>query len=159
MTDEAALERYAEAAWKHRCDRMAEAEERPPETGTWAERAPFLREIDKSTCSLVAAMAVHDADLEAMDLRAEVFRYRMLLPVILHALKFTLMHGEAKVDCKAALKALGAKDEGPAEVPHPVTPGRPWPYDGPEGRARLTGSLADDPAETAGYEDGDDDDK
>jgi len=32
--------------------------------------------------------------------------------------------------------------------------GRPWPYDGPEGRARLTGSLDTGSADTEGYNDG-----
>jgi hypothetical protein len=56
--DDAALDRYAEAAWTLRCERSAEAKERPPITVPWKDRAPFLREIDKAVVRLVADMAV-----------------------------------------------------------------------------------------------------
>jgi hypothetical protein len=67
MPDEAALDRWAQAAWKLRCDRMAEAKERPPAVETWEERAPFLQEIDRSVVSLIAAMAVHDAGVQVAE--------------------------------------------------------------------------------------------
>ena len=73
--DEAALDRYAEAAWILRCERSAEAKERPPVTVPWKDRAPFLREIDKSVVSLVAAMAVADAKLVNERRDAQLFAF------------------------------------------------------------------------------------
>ena len=110
MPDEAAIERYAEAAWKLRCDRMAEARERPPATGTWAERAPFLQEIDRSVVSLVAAMAVHDAALASEADAMELARYRAHLPAILDALRIARAYQPTPLlekPFKAALEALG----------------------------------------------------
>jgi hypothetical protein len=82
--DDAALERYAEAAWKLRCERSAEAKERPPVTVPWSERAPFLRDIDMAAASLVAAMAVRDAGFDQAELAAEIIRLRVRLDAIVH---------------------------------------------------------------------------
>jgi len=81
------LDRYAQAAWRHRCERMAEQKERPPDYGTWDGRARFLKEIDRSAASLVAAMAVHDAGLEATQMRVALGTVAAHLPVILQALE------------------------------------------------------------------------
>jgi hypothetical protein len=116
VPDEAALERYAEAAWKHRCDRMAEAKERPPIVTPWAERAGFLREIDRSTCSLVAAMAVHDAGLKSEADAMELARFRAHLPAILDALHGAVADSGYAAQAKpfkAALEALSGKEERP----------------------------------------------
>jgi hypothetical protein len=91
---------------------MAEAKERPPETGTWDERAPFLREIDRSVCSLVAAMAVHDADAEALELRKRLVLVGAHLPAILDALTARIADERRESqkarfrDAKAALETL-----------------------------------------------------
>jgi hypothetical protein len=115
--DPDALDRYAEAAWKHRCDRMAEARERPMGYGTWAERTPFLREIDRSVCSLVAAMAVHDAGLQSHADAMELARFRSHLPAILDALHGAIADAGYAAQAKpfkAALEALSSKEEKPS---------------------------------------------
>jgi hypothetical protein len=98
--DEARLDEIAEAAWKHRCQRMAEAKERPPIPVTWADRAPFLKEIDRSVCSLVAAMAVADAGLQCEADTMELARYRAHRAVIIRG----LVAGEHAQDTTAGMK-------------------------------------------------------
>ena len=59
-------------------------------------------------------MAVHDADAEAMDLRAEVLRFRMALPVILDALRIAVGAQEYEARRKRyrdLLEALGGREE------------------------------------------------
>lgn len=112
--DDATLDRYAEAAWKLRCDRAAEARERPPATEPWSERAPFLKEIDRSVVSLVAAMAVHDAGLENTRRDAQLFALGAHRAAIFDALKIAIAAGGYEYERKryrTALEALGGREE------------------------------------------------
>ena len=108
--DEAALDRYAEAAWVLRCERSAEAKERPPVTVPWKDRAPFLREIDKSVVSLVAAMAVKDAGLENTRRDAQLFALASVMPAVLDALRAAAADAKYEAQAQrftAALEVLG----------------------------------------------------
>ena len=58
--DDATLDRYAEAAWDLRCQMMTAAKERPPATFPWAQREPFLQDIDRAVASLVTGRAAAD---------------------------------------------------------------------------------------------------
>lgn len=120
--DDATLDRYAEAAWKLRCDRAAEARERPPATEPWSERAPFLKEIDRSVVSLVAAMAVHDAGLENTRRDAQLFALSVHFPAFRDAL--TRAVADAAYDAqarpfRAALEALGGTQDRSDEKESP----------------------------------------
>jgi hypothetical protein len=93
---------------------MIEVKERPAGITPWAERAPFLREIDKSVCSLVAAMAVHDAALDDAVKGMELARYRFHLPAILDALRVAAAdceYGARAKRYKTALDALSGRED------------------------------------------------
>jgi alkylhydroperoxidase/carboxymuconolactone decarboxylase family protein YurZ len=113
--DDAALDRYAEALHRKRVDRAAEAGDRPsfiPDP--WEDRPEHLKEIDRSMASVVAAMAVHDAGLENIRMRAQLFAFTTHRPAIFNALRAAVAGSGTEAVRKhyrAALEALGGKEE------------------------------------------------
>ena len=104
--DEAALERYAEAAWNLRCERSAQAKERPSGISTWEDRAPFLREIDKAVASLVADMAAHD---ERMRIVAEIRKHASVWPP---GFQRNLVHSAADAVAREGQERSDEKEAG-----------------------------------------------
>ena len=108
------LDAYAEAAYDLRCKLMAAAKERPPETGSWADRAEFLRGIDREVAALVGGMAVRDAamDLAAADHAATLSR----AGEVIAGLRDRVRRLEAKVSqiegCADQWKLLVGDDPG-----------------------------------------------
>lgn len=74
--------------------------------GSWEERAEHQRELDMRIGSAVAAEARRDAGEELARLRKQLIVLAAHLPVLRHALEFTLGYGEARKDCRETLDAL-----------------------------------------------------
>lgn len=109
---------------------QAEAEGRQRfRLGEWEERTAGQRELDMRIGEAVAAAERERTGAQMAEVR-EVIR------------TFFTVHGN---NTAASLTAARDLAEGIRQVlDREPLPTRPWPYDGAEGRARLTGSLETD---------------
>ena len=91
--------------------------EKPFHVEGWEGRTEEQKEIDMRGASAVATRAVHDADAECADLRAEVLLFRMHLPAALDALRKAVADAEYAARgrrFRATLEAWGGGEkEGP----------------------------------------------
>jgi hypothetical protein len=111
MPDPETLDRYARAVHDARLSVNAERE-RPFSVLEWEDRTEEQKELDRRAASSVAAMAVHDADAEALELRKRLVLVGAHLPAILDALTARIADERWESqkarfrDAKAALETL-----------------------------------------------------
>lgn len=89
--------------------------ERPFILGPWEERTPEQQEIDMRGASAVAARAVHDAGLEAAEIRRQLYAFSIHMPAMRRALAIAIQESDYEAEAgpyRAALHVLGGEEDG-----------------------------------------------
>ena len=133
-----AVERYAEAAWKLRCERAAEAKERPSGIGPWQERASSSRRSTgppppSSPPGRARRWPGSRGDAEATP------RLQHAMPALCAVLLPWLSAGRSTRRRRGLPGCAARPGRGDARTRRREG-AAPWPYDGP-GPRRVTGNL------------------
>ena len=116
-SDPEALGRIVRETWVNWAKEQPDAGGHPSWLVPWDELPERDREVDRRIGSAVAAMAVHDADLEALELRKRLVLVGAHLPAILDALTARIADERWESqkarfrDAKAALETLRSGTE------------------------------------------------